>query len=75
MRPGDPTVEFQVRVKATSGKAILCELTEDAGNNPLQEWFPKSQIDEHSEIGGHSREGDTGTITVSRWIADQKGLL
>lgn len=75
MKPGDNTVSFAVRVKAISGKALLCELTEDAGKHPLQEWFPKSHIAEGSEIHGRSQIGDEGQLTVSEWIADQKGLL
>jgi hypothetical protein len=34
-------------------------------------WFPKSHISEESEV---QHEGDAGTLIVTRWIAEQKGL-
>ena len=33
-------------------------------------WVPQSQIDDESEV---YKEGDKGTLVVSRWIAEQKG--
>lgn len=35
-------------------------------------WIPQSQIHEDSEVW---KEGQTGTLIVSRWIAEQKGLV
>lgn len=37
-------------------------------------WFPYSQICDSSEINKDSDKGEEGTITVSEWIAVQKGL-
>lgn len=36
-----------------------------------EEWIPQSQIDDDSEVWA---DGDSGTLTVSQWIAEQKGL-
>lgn len=49
-------------------KAILVKLPEM--DKPL--WFPQSQIDADSEVW---KQGDEGTLVVSRWIAKQKGLI
>ena len=35
-------------------------------------WIPKSQIDDDSEV---YREGDTGSLVISEWIAEEKGLI
>lgn len=35
-------------------------------------WIPLSQIHDDSEVYG---EGHSGTLIVSRWIAQQKGLV
>jgi hypothetical protein len=35
-------------------------------------WFPKSHIGKDSEV---KELGDTGTIEVTEWIAEQKGLV
>jgi hypothetical protein len=53
-------------VTVETDKAILVQLP-----NLDEEWIPKSQIDEDSEV---KAEGDEGTITVTRWIAEQKGI-
>ena len=36
-----------------------------------EEWLPKSQISEDSEV---YKEGTSGTLIVSKWIADKKNL-
>lgn len=35
-------------------------------------WIPKGQIHDDSEVYG---EGHSGVLIVSRWIAEQKGLV
>jgi hypothetical protein len=37
-------------------------------------WFPKGQIHEDSEVF-NSGKNSTGRLIVSRWIAEQKGLV
>ena len=37
----------------------------------VKEWIPQSCIDDDSEVW---HEGDEGTLIVSEWIAEQKGL-
>ena len=65
-----PDFEDKVRVPdviATkdSGKALLCKIDEE------DVWIPHSQIDDESEV---FKEGDTGTLVISLWIASKKGL-
>jgi len=61
-------VEFRVRVKKVTDLAMLCKL--DTGE---EVWFPKSQVDlEESEASG---EGDIGTISVTEFIAAERGLV
>lgn len=63
------TVDFEVEVKRVSAAALLVDLDgEDV-------WFPFSQIHDDTEIGPESEPGDTGTITVSEWIAIEKNLV
>lgn len=57
-----------------TGKALLVRVDED---DPVHEttddgtvWVPQSQIHEDSEV---YQEGDSGTLIVTRWIAEQKG--
>jgi hypothetical protein len=35
-------------------------------------WIPNSQVDDDSEVW---KKGDKGTLIVSEWIAEQKGLI
>ena len=35
-------------------------------------WIPKSQVDDESEVFGL---GDEGTLKISSWIAQEKGLV
>ena len=37
-----------------------------------EHWFPQSQICDDSEV---YKAGDEGTLVITRWIAQQKGLL
>ena len=47
-------------------KAILIESPEYDG------WIPQSQITADSEVW---KEGQEGTLEITDWIAEQKGLL
>ena len=61
------TVEIEdVLVLRETEKAILCEI---AG---AEVWIPLSQVDDDSEVW---QEGDEGTLTITRWIAEQKELV
>jgi hypothetical protein len=63
----DETVElYDVVAKRQTDEALLCEIEEGD-----EIWIPRVQIDESSQV---SEEGDEGTLVVSRWIADKKGL-
>lgn len=51
-----------------SEKAILVQYGD---NEATTGWFPKSQIDNRSEVW---RPGQKGILVISGWIADQKKL-
>jgi hypothetical protein len=57
-------IEDVIVLKATD-KALLCDINDD------EIWIPQSQIDDDSEV---FQEGDEGTLVISLWIAEQKGL-
>ena len=61
----------KVKVLRESAKAILCELdsTNEKGE-PLELWFPKSQIAFESEVTCLADE--EGELIVSGWIAGEK---
>ena len=52
-------------------QAILFQAVDDAEGN-AQEWYPKSQIHEDSDI--HHKD-EEGTLVISSWLAEQKGLV
>lgn len=35
-------------------------------------WIPKSQVHDDSEV---YKDGDSGTLVITQWIAEQKGLV
>jgi len=53
---------------AQTDAALLIESTE------LEEstWFPQSQITDDSEVW---KKGDEGTLIITDWIAEKKGLI
>jgi hypothetical protein len=54
-----------VRATRATDRALLCCIEgEDV-------WIPQSQIDDDSEV---YQEDDEGTLIVSAWIAEEKGL-
>lgn len=54
-----------VRCMRESSEAILCRI------DGAEHWIPNSQVDEDSEVLG---VGDIGTLIISDWIAEQKGI-
>ena len=58
------SIEDVTCLKSTE-KACLCLI----GTEEM--WIPQSQIDDDSEV---CTEGDEGTLVISQWIAEQKGL-
>ena len=61
-------------VLVDSGKALLVRIDE---SDPVYEttedgtaWVPQSQIHDDSDVW---KEGDSGALVVTRWIAEQKG--
>lgn len=63
-------VEITVEVRQITEKAYLVVVTRPNAK-PLQTWLPKSQVKETDCFA----EGDEGTMTVTYWIAKQKGLI
>jgi hypothetical protein len=60
-------VEFaDVKCKASTDKACLCDIDGE------EVWIPLSQIDEDSEVWDYE---DEGTLVITRWIAEQRGLV
>lgn len=63
---------FVERLVAKTKLAALCE-TEDGD----EVWIPWSQIDPSSDLdegSEHGRDGESGTIYIPRWLAEEKGL-
>lgn len=52
--------------KTETPKALLVVIDGD------EYWIPQSQIDDDSEV---YRQDDKGTLVISEWIAEQKGIL
>jgi hypothetical protein len=59
-------LEIDTPVAGETSKALLVEFEGE------KVWIPRSQIHDDSEVYA---EGHTGTLIVSRWIAEQKGLV
>jgi hypothetical protein len=54
-----------VHALRSTESAVLCLIENE------EIWIPQSQIDDESEVW---EEGDNGTLVISLWIAEQKGL-
>lgn len=67
MAKGETATFEGVTVKAATDKALLCVF--DDGD---EHWIPLSQIDDDSEV---YEKGTEGALVVTKWIAEQKGLL
>lgn len=59
-------LELDDPVKSETAKALLVVVDGE------EAWIPKGQIHDDSEV---YRQGHTGTLIVSEWIAKQKGLV
>lgn len=58
------------KIVAKGNSAILVENDDfDAAT-----WIPESQIDNDSELHMGEDVGTEGTLVISRWIANQKGI-
>ena len=51
----------------TGTVSMLCDIPDHG-----EMWIPDSQIHDDSEV---YREGDIGKLVITRWIAEQKGLV
>lgn len=51
-----------------SGKALLVDVDGE------QHWIPKSQIHDDSEVFDDQKNSN-GTLIITAWIAEQKGLV
>ena len=56
----------QARCLRATDRAILVVSTDW----PTPTWIPQGQVHDDSEVW---RPGDTGTLVVSAWVAEQKG--
>lgn len=63
-------IEIPVVVKRMTTKAFLVEVPREEGK-PLELWLPRSQVKETDCLA----EGDEGTMTITHWIAKEKGLI
>ena len=63
-RSNDNTVDLEVVIKRETDKAYLID---HGGESEV--WMPKSQIK------NVAKNGRTVTLTVTEWIANQKGLI
>ena len=61
------TIEEAEAVKQTPDALLI-----HSDNLPEDLWFPRSQIDDDSEVYELGHKGD---LVVSEWIAIQKGLV
>lgn len=65
----DEGYDAEATVIHVSPRALLVEIDGE------QFWVPHSQIHDESELSQDSSPGDSGTLVMSTWIAEQKGLL
>jgi hypothetical protein len=67
MSERDEPVEVEVdRVEVETDKAIMFS------KDGEEFWIPKSKISEDSEVEGL---GDSGTLVIPWWLAEEKGLV
>jgi len=59
-------IDFDVEVVKETEKAFLLRVDGDEE----EIWVPKSQVIEDGAL----LEGETGTMTLTTWVAEQKGL-
>jgi len=63
-------VEINVEVRRITEKAYLVVIARPNAK-PIETWLPKSQVKETDCLA----EGDEGTMTITYWIAKEKGLI
>lgn len=64
--PREMTEIADVECVKETAMALCCRIGEN------EEWIPKSQIGEDSEVNA---EGDVGTLVVAEWLAIEKGIV
>ncbi len=69
-RDDEEPVVIDVEVRRVTQKAVLVH-TDDTDDDV---WIPKSQIDKDASEAA-LEEGASGALTISRWIAEVKGLV
>ena len=57
----------EVTVVRVTEKALL------ADHEGEEEWIPRSIIHDDSEVWGKKHEGETGTLAMLQWKADELG--
>jgi hypothetical protein len=62
----DKTVELEVQIKRVTDKAYLID---HGGEEEV--WMPKSQVKDLERVG----RGPLHKMTVTEWIANEKGLI
>jgi hypothetical protein len=65
----DGQVDITCTFLARSGRAILIEV------DGQQEWIPTSQVSEASVDLDDVEEGQTLTITIPEWLAEERELI
>lgn len=58
-------VDIEVLIAHETERAVMIKEAEDS--EPI--WLPKSQVEIHGDVG------DTGTITLPEWLAEERGLI
>lgn len=72
-RSTEPVRLHNVRCLRATEKAIYVDIPATPGRRAQwRGWIPQSQVHDDSEVW---REDDTGDLVLSRWIAEQKGLV
>ena len=67
-RDGDPTVQLEARIEATTAKAYLIEPTMGAKK---QVWLPKSQV---VQMGEYDTDTGLREFVVTQWWYGVSGL-
>lgn len=63
----EPPFECDALAIRSTEKALLVDIQGEG-----EHWIPISQIEEDSEV---RQEGDQGILTITGWIAKQKGFV
>jgi len=66
-RQKEPAYECDALAIHATEKALLVDIQGEG-----EHWIPLSQIEEDSEV---QQEGDQGILTITGWIAKQKGFV